>query len=352
MSFSDRKILITGGAGFVGTNLAHRVLEQGGHVVLLDNMSRVGVRDNLRRLCATHPGPELTVRQGDVRDAAAVREAMTDVDAVFHFAAQVAVTTSVDAPRHDFEVNLGGTITVLEEIRRLARPPSLLYTSTNKVYGGMHDVQMECVDGRHQPVDQQIREHGVSEARPLDFCSPYGCSKGGADQYVLDYSNTYDICATAFRMSCIYGPHQCGNEDQGWVAHFLVRAMADAGITIFGDGRQVRDALYVDDLIDAMDIVLNNAASLSGRAFNMGGGVRNTISLRELLDLIESLEGRAPAVDFGDWRIGDQRWYVSDTTAFERETGWSALVGVREGVTRLHRWLGEHRPTTSLADAS
>jgi CDP-paratose 2-epimerase len=153
-------------------------------------------------------------------------------------------------------------------------------------------------------------------------------------------------------MSCIYGPHQCGNEDQGWVAHFLVQAMAGRDITIFGDGRQVRDALFVDDLVDAMDIVVNNATALSGRAFNMGGGTRNTISLLELLDMIEDLEGRAPNVSFGDWRIGDQRWYVSDTSAFERETGWAARVGVRAGVEQLHRWLREHRSVTSLADAS
>ncbi|MCU1360494.1 MAG: CDP-tyvelose-2-epimerase (CDP-paratose 2-epimerase)-like protein [Ilumatobacteraceae bacterium] len=352
MSFAARKVLITGGAGFIGTNLADSVLHQGGEVVVLDDLSRVGVRDNLQRLSAMHPGPELTVHVGDVRDARTVREAMADVDAVFHFAAQVAVTTSVDEPRHDFEVNLGGTVTVLEEIRRLARRPSLLFTSTNKVYGGMNDVAMECVGGRYQPTDTGLRDHGISEARPLDFCSPYGCSKGGADQYVLDYATTYGISATTFRMSCIYGPHQCGNEDQGWVAHFLVQAMADRGITIFGDGRQVRDALFVDDLVDAMDVVLNNAASLSGRAFNMGGGVGHTISLLELLDIIETLEGRAPTVDFGDWRIGDQRWYVSDTSEFQRETGWSARVGVREGVGRLHRWLGEQRVITSLADAS
>jgi CDP-paratose 2-epimerase len=350
-TFCGRRVLVTGGAGFIGTNVAHRVLADGGEVVLLDDLSRRGVRDNVLRLRAMHPTGHLTVRVGDVRDAAAVRSALAGVDAVFHFAAQVAVTTSVDDPRADFDVNLGGTITLLEQMRRLDRPPSLLFTSTNKVYGGLHDVAIERVGDRYEPVDARLRRHGIGEDRPLQFCSPYGCSKGGADQYVLDYSSTYDLATTVFRMSCIYGPHQCGNEDQGWVAHFLVRAMSGQPITIFGDGRQVRDALYVEDLVDAMQLVAAQPGAFAGEAFNMGGGPANTVSLCELLSLIERLEDRSPQVDAGDWRIGDQRWYVSDTRRFAERTGWSPRVGVDEGVRRLHQWLSEHGVAETLAAA-
>ena len=196
-----------------------------------------------------------------------------------------------------------------------------------------------------------MRKHGIGEDRPLEFCSPYGCSKGGADQYVIDYAHTYGLPAVVFRMSCIYGPHQCGNEDQGWLAHFLVQALADREISIFGDGMQVRDALYVDDLVDAMEAAVTRIDRTCGRAFNMGGGPGNTVSLLELLELIEALEGRAPRVTFDDWRIGDQRWYVSDTRAFTNLTGWSPKVDVATGVERLRDWLLEHRVVEAMEAA-
>ena len=344
------RTLITGGAGFVGTNLADRLVRAGERVVVLDDLSRPGVLDNLAWLQAQH-GDRLDVELGDIRDAEVVRRAVQDTTRVFHLAAQVAVTTSVDEPVHDFGVNLIGTVTLLEELRRLPTPPAVLFTSTNKVYGGMEDVQFERVGERYEPADAGYRRHGVGEDRPLQFSSPYGCSKGGADQYVLDYAKTYGLPTVVFRMSCIYGPHQCGNEDQGWVAHFLKQAMAGEPITLYGDGRQVRDVLFVEDLIDAMLLAVDDIGSLAGKAFNLGGGPGSTVSLLELLDLIAELERQEPRVEFGSWRIGDQRWYVSDTRRFSAAAGWSPRVGVHEGVRRLHRWLREEAPARDRAVA-
>jgi CDP-paratose 2-epimerase len=334
----SRTSLVTGGAGFVGTNLAARLAARGDRVVVLDDLSRPGVERNLRWLCGTH-GDRVRVEVGDVGDRAVVRRALAGTDRVFHLAAQVAVTTSLDDPVHDFAVNLGGTLALLEELRRSVAPPPLLFTSTNKVYGGLDDVAVVCRGQRYEPVDPELCVHGVGEARSLQFSSPYGCSKGGADQYVLDYAKSFGLPAVVFRMSCIYGPHQCGNEDQGWVAHFLKQAMAGQPITIYGDGRQVRDVLFVDDLVDAMLLAAESARALSGQAFNIGGGPASTASLLELLDLISELEGRSPIVELGPWRTGDQRWYVSDIRRFADATGWKPQVTMADGVARLHRWL-------------
>ena len=329
--------LVTGGAGFVGTNTAHRLLSAGERVVVLDDLSRPGVEGNLRWLQETHP-TGLEVVEGDVRDARDVRHAARDADRVFHFAAQVAVTTSITEPVHDYSVNLGGTVTLLEELRRRSQPPPLLFTSTNKVYGKLAGLSVAQRGERYEPPDPEVRENGVGEEWPLQFVSPYGCSKGGADQYVLDYAETYGMPNVVLRMSCIYGPHQCGNEDQGWVAHFLMRARDGEPITIYGDGRQVRDVLYVDDLVDAMLVATADVDRLAGQAFNIGGGPQSTVSLLELLDLIGEL-GSVPEVQFGDWRVGDQRYYVSDTRRFRVATGWSPKVAPQEGVKLLHDWL-------------
>ena len=341
-----RHVLITGGAGFVGTNLADRLLADGRRVVVLDSLARPGVERNLHWLEETH-GDRLTACIADVRDGDAVRAAVRDAEAVFHLAAQVAVTTSLDEPLDDFSVNLRATLVLLEELRRLRRPVPLLYTSTNKVYGALPDVPVERVGERWAPVDPRLRAGGIDEARPLEFCTPYGCSKGGADQYVLDYAKTFGLPAVVFRMSCIYGPHQHGTEDQGWVAHFLLRALAGDTVTVYGDGAQVRDILHASDLVDAMLRVQADAGRLAGTAFNVGGGPANTISLLELLELIDDIAGERPGVVFGDERAGDQRWYVSDTTRLREATGWSPLVGVEEGVASLHGWLSR-RPAATL----
>jgi CDP-paratose 2-epimerase len=335
-------VLITGGAGFIGTNLAARLLAEGRRVIVYDNLAREGVERNLHWLRACF-GDRVQAEIADTRDADRLAAAVARASEVFHFAAQVAVTSSLADPVADFDVNLRGTLNLLEAIRSMRQPPSLVFTSTNKVYGALDDIDLEATDTRYRPQDVHLRAGGVSEARSLDFHSPYGCSKGGADQYVLDYARSYGIPAVVLRMSCIYGPHQFGNEDQGWVAHFLIRALERQPIVLYGDGRQVRDILHVDDLVEAMLLCRRRIDALRGRAFNMGGGPRNTVSLLELLDRIGRLTGRAPSIATAEWRVGDQRWYVSDTHAFEVATGWRAQIGVADGIARLHDWLARQR---------
>jgi CDP-paratose 2-epimerase len=334
----DRPVLIIGGAGFIGSNLAHSLARDGARVMLFDDLSRKGVEENVTWLRGEH-GSRVELQVADVRNRPAVREAVASARAVFHMAAQVAVTTSLDDPRADFDVNASGTLEVLEAIRACASPPPLVFTSTNKVYGCLETVPLRCDDTRWSPVDSVLEARGIDESRPLDFRTPYGCSKGAADQYVLDYARSFGLRAVVFRMSCIYGPHQRGTEDQGWVAHFLLRALAGEPITIFGDGKQVRDVLFVDDLVQAFRLAWRDIDSLAGRAFNIGGGAANTLSLLELVQLVQRLIGKSPELAFEGWRTGDQRYYVSDTTAFTRATGWRAQIGPRTGVEALHGWL-------------
>jgi CDP-paratose 2-epimerase len=343
---SGRPILITGGAGFIGTNVAHRLLTQGHRVLVFDNLARPGVEQNLRWLRDTH-GDQVDVEIADIRDADALRQAVSEAARVFHFAAQVAVTTSLTDPVEDFEVNARGTLNLLEALRAQPAPPPMVFTSTNKVYGALDDVGLRRRNQRYEPTDPSLRRTGISENRPLDFHSPYGCSKGSADQYVLDYARTYGLPAIVFRMSCIYGPHQFGTEDQGWVAHFLIRAMEGEPIVLYGDGRQVRDILCVDDLVDAFLLAQQSMATESGSAFNIGGGPGNTVSLLELLEMIGELLGHKPEVEFDSWRPGDQRYYVSDTAKFQRTTGWRPRISVQEGLERLTRWLSEMRVSSS-----
>ena len=338
LGINSRTTLITGGCGFIGTNLADRLASAGERVVLFDNLSRHGVHRNLEWLRDKHHD-RIEMKEADTRDATAVRDAVRRASRVFHFAAQVAVTTSLDAPVDDFEINARGTLNVLEAIRTSAHRPPLFFTSTNKVYGGLDDVRLEENGSRYLPRVPRVRDHGVSERRPLDFHSPYGCSKGTADQYIRDYARSFGLQSVVFRMSCIYGPHQFGTEDQGWVAHFLIRALNREPITIYGDGKQVRDILYVDDLIDAFLAAAENIGRCSGQAFNIGGGAQNTISLLELLKMIQKLDERMPHVEWSDWRVGDQRYYVSDTRRFERVAGWRPSVAPRDGVRRLREWL-------------
>jgi CDP-paratose 2-epimerase len=341
--------LITGGAGFIGTNLAARLLLAGRTVRIFDNLSRAGVESNARWLCDTF-GDRVEMRTGDVRDADAVRAAVNGVSEVYHFAAQVAVTSSLTDPLRDFAINAGGTLNLLEALRSLDHRPPLVFTSTNKVYGDLEDVELVPDATRYVPADERTRLCGIGEQRPVEFHSPYGCSKGAADQYVLDYARTFGLPAVVFRMSCIYGPHQFGNEDQGWVAHFLIRALTGAPITIYGDGLQVRDILFVDDLVDALVLAQSRMPALAGRAFNIGGGPDRTTSLVELIETIDRLRGRPVAVDFDAWREADQRYYVSDTRAFTEATGWSPRVSVEQGVGALCAWLQTARtPSTALA---
>ncbi|MBF9252814.1 SDR family NAD(P)-dependent oxidoreductase [Pontibacter sp. 172403-2] len=339
---SEPYTLITGGAGFVGTNMAKRLLEQGKRVLVFDSLSRDGVEQNLKWLHDTYPD-KLEVYVGDIRDLQTVRHVMKKAEAVFHFAAQVAVTTSLDFPINDFENNARGIINVLEAIRAQDNPPPLVFTSTNKVYGGLEDLKFISNGSRYYPAETNIKNHGISEARPLDFHSPYGCSKGAADQYVIDYARTYNLPLAVFRMSCIYGPHQYGNEDQGWVAHFAIKAIEDEPINIYGDGKQVRDILFVEDLVDAFLLAKENIHQTKAQAFNIGGGPENTVSLLELLKTIGKYRGNEIPLKFGDWRPGDQHYYVSDTRKFQEATGWYPKHNVQEGVAKLYQWLCENR---------
>ena len=343
-----RHALVTGGAGFVGTNLAHRLLSAGKRVVVLDDLSRPGVEANLRWLCERH-GDRVTVQLDDVRNRLALREAVARADQVYHLAAQVAVTGSLADPLHDFRVNADGTLMLLEELRRLPTPPFTLFTSTNKVYGALDDLELVRRGDRWEPADERIRRRGLDESRPLDFCTPYGCSKGAADQYVLDYAKSYGLPAVVFRMSCIYGPHQHGNEDQGWVAHFLIRMLEEDSITLYGDGAQVRDVLFVDDLVRAMLRAHERADEVAGRAFNVGGGPPNAVSLLEVLELASDLVGEPATVEFADERPGDQRYYVADTARLAAALDWAPQVGWREGVETLYRWLGSTRAPAAPA---
>ena len=346
----SKPILITGGAGFIGSNLAHRLLSAGHRVRLLDNLSRSGVERNLRWLIETH-GDMVDIEVPDVRNFSIIKQAVKDASQVFHFAAQVAVTSSLADPIEDFEINARGTLNLLEAIRNTDNPPPLVFTSTNKVYGTLGDLQFTSGATRYAPVDSFIRERGIAETRPLDFHSPYGCSKGAADQYVIDYARTYRLPALVFRMSCIYGPHQYGNEDQGWVAHFVIRSITGKPITIYGDGKQVRDILFIEDLVDAFLLAQQHMRRLSGSAFNIGGGPANTISLLELLDLITELHGGELSIEFENWRAADQRYYVADTSKFAAVTGWNPGVGVREGVRQLYEWLmasGQYFPAVPV----
>lgn len=334
--------LITGGAGFIGTNLADSLLSEGKSVIIYDNLSREGVEKNLRWLRNKHKS-NLHIIIADVRNEYALREAVNAADSVYHFAAQVAVTTSCINPMMDFEVNARGTINLLEAIRLSEKQPPLVFTSTNKVYGGLEDLKVILKEGRYEPENSKIAANGVSEERGIDFHSPYGCSKGAADAYILDYARTFGLKAVVFRMSCIYGPHQFGTEDQGWVAHFLISALEGKPVTIYGDGKQVRDILYVTDLVQAMKIARQKMDLLTGNAYNIGGGVNNTISLLELIKLIEELQGEALDIDFGDWRPGDQRYYVSDIKKFKNEGAWAPKVSAHQGIENLYQWLAEFR---------
>ncbi len=327
-----------GGAGFIGTNLVDQLLTDGEDVIVFDNLSRPGVERNVDFLRQTH-GHRLHTVLADVRDATAVDDTVHNAKAVFHFAAQVAVTSSFTDPRQDFDINAQGTLTILEALRRLSPETPLIYASTNKVYGSLSDLPIEQLQGRYQPVDQRLCEFGVDENWRLDFCTPYGCSKGAADQYVLDYAKSFGLRTAVMRMSCIYGPHQFGTEDQGWVAHFLIRALRGEAITLYGDGRQVRDILHVNDAVAAYRAVLAAIDRVSGRAFNLGGGPANAVSLRLLLDEIATLIGRSIDYRVAPWRSGDQLYFVADTRRLTEAVSWQASIGWREGVRDLARWI-------------
>ena len=335
-------VLVTGGAGFIGCNIADRLLREGRRVRVYDSIARAGVQANLDWLKGRH-GDRLEVLTADVRDHARLAAAAQDVSAVFHMAAQVAVTTSLVDPVEDFDVNVRATLALLEAVRAGGRRTPVIFASTNKVYGDLADMAFERRGDRYAPMDAELRDHGVSEARPLDFHTPYGCSKGAADQYVLDWARSYDMPTCVMRMSCVYGPRQMGTEDQGWVAHFLIKALEGETVTLYGDGRQVRDILQVGDVVDAYVSALDRIEAVRGRAFNLGGGPANAVSLRELIAFIGQVIGRPVRVAYSDWRQGDQRFFVADMREAERALGLKPRTPWRVGVAGLADWLAEHR---------
>jgi len=332
------RFLITGGAGFIGCNAAARFSAEGHEVLSLDNLSRVGSPRNAEWLKATHgvENEPVDIRNGDEVESVVRRFAP---EVIVHCAGQVAVTTSVADPRRDFEENALGSFNVLEATRRAAPGAIFLYASTNKVYGGMEDVRIEQRNERWAYADLP---YGCSEDRPLDFHSPYGCSKGAADQYVRDYARIYGLRSVVLRQSCIYGYRQFGVEDQGWVAWFTIRSLQQAPVTIFGDGCQVRDILFIDDLLDAYAAAIARIDVAQGRVYNVGGGPENTLSLKELVGRLDALNGRALDVRRGDWRPGDQRVFVADIRLIQRELGWSPGVTIDAGLRRLHAWVQDN----------
>lgn len=335
-------IVITGGSGFIGSNLADSFLSEGENVVILDNLSRAGVEHNLAWLQERH-GDKVHPFRTDVRDFAAVQEAVRNAKAVFHLAAQTAVTTSLDNPLEDFEVNARGSLNVLEAVRQAGTQAPVIFASTNKVYGRLQELELVELEDSYAPADKVIRAYGISENSGLDFCTPYGCSKGVADQYVLDYAASFGIPTAVLRMSCIYGPHQFSTEDQGWVAHFLISAAEGRTINIFGDGKQVRDILHVRDAVAAYRTVLNQITRASGQAFNLGGGPANAVSLLTVLKEVAELTGGEIPIEQFSRRQGDQLYFVADTRRLEHQLGWRATISWREGLRDLARWLKESR---------
>lgn len=343
-----KQVLITGGAGFVGCNAALYFSRRNWRVTVLDNLSRAGTDHNLSWLKG---GANFDFKRADVRDRVAVDAVIRDTrfDAVIHLAAQVAVTTSMTDPRADFTTNALGTFNVLDAVRRYRPEAVFIFASTNKVYGKIAAARTVLSGARHGYTD---RPFGINETEPLDFLSPYGCSKGAADQYTLDFARIYGIPATSFRQSCIYGPRQFGIEDQGWVAWFTIAALLGRQITIFGDGKQVRDVLHVDDLAKAYEAAIQAPDRVAGQAFNVGGGPRQVISLIDLVEMLERRLGRKIALNWADWRPGDQRAYVSDIRKLEQRLDWAPEIDVEPGIDGLLSWVRQNLDVLATLGAS
>ncbi len=334
------KILITGGAGFIGCNSADYFIKQGHDILIYDNLSRPGGESNLSWLRENH-GDVFTFIKADIRDFDALCAVMPGMDAVIHLAGQVAVTTSVANPREDFEINALGTFNVLEAARLHAPQAAFLYASTNKVYGGMEDVKIVLEDGRYAYAEYPM---GIAETAVLDFHSPYGCSKGAGDQYVMDYARIYGMRTLVFRQSAIYGRRQFGVEDQGWVSHFIIAAVMGRQISIFGDGKQVRDMLHISDVVRAYALGIQHIDTVSGTAINLGGGVNNTFSIwSEFGELLEELHGHPLSVKWGEWRPGDQKVFIADVRRAKAMLNWEPTISPIDGVHDLYQWVAENK---------
>jgi CDP-paratose 2-epimerase len=337
----SNEYLITGGAGFIGSNYASRLIARGERVIIYDNLSRIGAPLNLKWLRDTYGKNSFELVEGDVRDAQLITKSTRTADVIIHLAGQVAVTTSVVNPRDDFECNAVGTFNVMEAARLSSRQPIVIYASTNKVYGGMEEISV--VEGEKGYRYAELT-HGVPESFPLDFHSPYGCSKGAGGQYVRDYSRIFALPTVVFRQSCIYGPRQFGIEDQGWIAWFMIAAVMGRPITIYGDGKQVRDILHIDDLLNGYDQAINRINVTAGQVYNIGGGPDNTISVwKEFGPLLEELVDHKITVSWDDWRSGDQRIYISDIRKAREELNWKPQISVEAGIRKLYSWVQRNR---------
>jgi CDP-paratose 2-epimerase len=344
------RALITGGCGFIGSNLADALLRRGQDVAILDSLARSGSERNLIRLQKRYPG-RFDFIKADIRDYDALVKAMAGVDVVFHLAAQVAVTSSLNDPIQDFSINISGTLNVLEAARTANRRPGLIFASTNKVYGDLADLKFSPASNGYRPANKDLAEVGINEDRPLQFRTPYGCSKGAADQYVLDYGHSFGLNTVVFRMSCVYGPWQMGNEDQGWVAHFAHRLSAGEPVTIYGDGLQVRDLLYVDDAVRAYLAAWDQLHRFNGAVFNLGGGPANAVSVETVLHAISEKIGRVPHIERAAWRKGDQLWYVTCPTKAMLALGLRPSLHWRSGLDQLLRWIAQDVSHREAVDA-
>jgi CDP-paratose 2-epimerase len=336
-----RNYLVTGGAGFIGSNYVHRLLKRGDRAIIYDNLSRRGAQANLDWLQEEFGKQALRLVVGDVTDADHLASSARDCDVLVHLAGQVAVTTSVTNPRQDFEANALGTFNALEAARLSEPNPIFIYASTNKVYGEMQDVKVVEEATRWKYADL---EYGCSESQPLDFHSPYGCSKGAGDQYVRDYARIYGLRSVVLRQSCIYGPRQFGVEDQGWLAWMTIAAVTGQPISIYGDGKQVRDVLHVDDLLDVYDAAITRIETARGQVYNVGGGLDNVLAVwAEFGPLLEKLLGKNIPVATADWRPGDQRVFYADFSKAKRELDWEPKINLEEGIERLVQWVKENQ---------
>jgi CDP-paratose 2-epimerase len=343
---TNKTVLIIGGAGFIGSNAANHFLKQGNKVIVFDNLSRGGSKKNAAWLREMHQ-TNLSMVEGDIRhDQEKLLEVVKQADLILHLAAQVAVTTSVVNPREDFDINALGTFNVLEAVREAGHNPILIYSSTNKVYGGLEDVAVVETETDYKFKDLT---HGVPETHCLDFHSPYGCSKGTADQYVRDYNRIYGIPTIVFRQSCIYGPHQFGVEDQGWVAWFLIALSQNKPITIYGNGKQVRDLLFIDDLVRAYEMAADHIDVTKGQIYNIGGGANNTLSVwLQFRPILEKLFNRTITAQFAETRPGDQPIFVADIRKAQNDFNWQPKVSVQEGITLLHTWVSANPEAFSV----
>ena len=335
-----KTLLITGGAGFIGTNAVDYFASKNWKVIVLDNLSRQGSEDNLSWL-ESQNGYSIEFLQLDICDSQAIEKVLSDnnIDALIHLAGQVAVTESILNPKKDFEVNAVGTFNILEAMRKFSPETIMINASTNKVYGQLDHLKITQEQDRYQ---FESMFAGVSEEMPLDFHSPYGCSKGAADIYVIDYARIYELKATTFRQSCIYGPRQFGSEDQGWISWFIHAALFEKTITIYGNGKQVRDILYIDDLIYAYDLAINKPNQIKGEAFNIGGGVRHSISLMELIKMLTKIMKKDILYQFAAVRPGDQKVYISNAEKIKNLLGWEPEVSVETGIKNTLEWTQEN----------